>query len=170
MEIVLIEKLLIQYGFLKEREAYLYRFPMSDLYDNERFGMVTDRRGVMGLSDASDRARKRFSNMLFEKGMFEGFLWNDIDQDISTVYVKDDEIMGCVLVRIIDESAFYLEYVYADEKAPKYALPAMMQESTERLIMYYGDEEPEGFVLATNPASHSLVRKTLQNARKNWQT
>nr|MCR5055235.1 hypothetical protein [Lachnospiraceae bacterium] len=94
----------------------------------------------------------------------EGFLQDDIDPDISTVYVQDDKIMGCVLVQIIDEGAFYLEYVYVDEKAPKYALPAMMQESTERLIMYYDDTEPDGFVLATNPAALSLVRKTLPNA------
>ena len=158
------ERVLKANGFLQTGYVSLYRFPMSDLYDNLRFCLVTSYEGVISLAEASERQKKSFSNMLIKNGLFEGFLREDIDGEISTVYIQDGDIMGCVLITIPDEASFYVEYIYADRRAKKHALSAMMQESSERLVRYFDDERPDGFVLATNQTAYRLVKKTLPNA------
>ena len=102
--------------------------------------------------------------MLIQKGLYSNFLSEDISDTLSTVYVQDSRIMGCVLVQIMDEESFYVEFVYVDERAKKYALPAMLRESADAVAAYYQETGADGFILATNNTAVEMVDKTLPNA------
>ena len=159
-----LKKALVDNGFKETGKSILYRFNMKDMYNNPRFGNVSDTEGIYSLFEVSDRAKKVFSNMLIQKGLYSNFLSEDISDTLSTVYLQDDRIMGCVLVQIMDEASFYVEFVYVDERAKKHALPAMLRESAGAVAAYYQETGADGFILATNETARDLVDKTLPNA------
>ncbi len=160
-----LTRALLKTGFTETGRSILYRFPLEDLYDNPRFGAAASGEGIRSLFEVPDRAKKAFSNFLIQNSLYENFLAKDIDDTISTVYTaKDDRILGCVLVKIIDEGSFYVDFVYADPEAPKYALPAMLREGADALRAYYQDGDADGFILSTDARSDQLVTKTLANA------
>ena len=159
-----LRKALVDNGFKESGKSVLYRFSMEDMYNNPRFGNVTVREGIHSLFEVSDGVKKVFSNMLIQKGLYSNFLSEDISDTLSTVYVQDGRIMGCVLVQIMDEESFYVEFVYVDERAKKHALPAMLRESADAVAAYYQETGADGFILATNKTAVEMVDKTLPNA------
>ena len=163
-ETEVLKKALEDSGFKETGRSILYRFPITDLCNNPRFGSVSSKEGICSLFEVTNTAKKAFSNLLIRKGLYRNFLSGDISDTLSTVYLQEERIMGCVLVKIMDEASFYLEFVYVDPKAKKYALPAMLRESADAVAAYYQETGADGFILAINDIARQLVDKTLPNA------
>lgn len=151
-------------GFVVAEKKVLYRFLLEDLTAAPLLQKATDRKGICFLSEVDEKAKKVFSNMLIQKGLFEHFLSEDISERLSTVYMRDGRISGCVLINSLDEYTFYVEYVYADEGVSSRVLPALLAAGTDALYEYYGGTEADGFILSTSDRTEKMILKVLPDA------
>jgi hypothetical protein len=152
---------LIGEGFVETDRATLYRFPLADLQEHPLLEKVTDREGIVPLAEIPEREKKSFSNMLIRNRYFENLLSEDISDTLSPVYVKDGRILGCVLLQILDEGTFYVDYVYTDKDAPPQVFAMLLGAATEMLTGYFADTEADGLVLSTSERTQELLLKLL---------
>ena len=155
---------LINEGFVEAEKKVLYRFLLDDLITDPLLQKVKGREGIRFLNEVDDKAKKVFSNMLIQKGLFEHFLSEDISDKLSIVYVRDGRIVGCVLINELDEFTFYVDYVYADEAISARVLPTLLAATTDALYDYYGDAEADGFILSTDDKTEGMILKVLPDA------
>ncbi len=152
---------LLTEGFVEVEKRVLYRFSLDDLEESRIIKKAKDREGIVPLLMASERQRRAFSNVLIQKKLFDRFLSEDISEDLSMLYIKDGWIVGCVLVSIIGDHRFNIEYVYMDNGAGAGKVPAVLSATTDRLMDYYGEEGADGFILSTNDRTDDMIHKVL---------
>ena len=160
-----LDDALLNEGFVVADQSTLYRFFLRDIWKNRTVSEVRSREGVIALGDATGQQKKDFSEYLIREGMYDKFLSSEISETLSKVYVNNGQIMGCVLVSLLDDESFCLEFVYIDtENAKIYALPAMLAEAAASLDACYPDVNAMGYTLVTNSQAERLMADLLPNA------
>jgi hypothetical protein len=101
---------------------------------------------------------------LIQNGLFENFLSEDISKELSTVWLRDGKIQGCVLINELDDRSFYVEYVYAEEGEGAFVLPALLSVAADSLYDRYTDVEADGFILSTDDKTNEMILKVLPGA------
>ena len=159
------EQALINAGFVKTGHSTLYRFYLISVWKSPLMSRVRHRDGVVSLFKATRKQRGDFHKYLVREGLYDRFLSDEISDIYSKIYIQDDVIMGCVLVSILNDQSFCLEFVYIDsENAKIYAMAALIAETVESLEAYYGDVDPVGYTLVTNAKAYKLMRQIIPDA------
>ncbi len=156
------EKLLFE-GFVEVNKSILYRFSLEDVMKNAMIKMAKGREGIIPLSEAQDTQKRAFSNFLIQNKLFDRFLSDDIDDELSMVCIDKSRIMGCVLVSVLTNQTFNIEYVYMDKEIAG-MLPSILSAVTDRLAWHFGEMGADGFVLSTNEKTDGLVHKVAKEA------
>lgn len=161
---------LAEEGVEHEKYTPFYRFTLEELINNPHLVKINPGKEVVSLSEVSDKQKREFSNVLIRKKGYDRFMDDLFDKEISSVYVEDLKIKGCVLVSIDDEEgAFTLEYVNTNGCSDSLAFLKMLKYSADRVSLRFGDPDTygtgvEGNVIAMNDVSEKLIQKIIPQA------
>ncbi len=160
-----LDHVLMNEGLVVADHSTLYRFFLKNIWKNRSISEVRSRVGIISLGETSDKQKRVFSDFLKRESLFDRLFDSEISNTLSKVYVKDGQILGCVLVSLLDEESFCLEFVYIDtENAQLYALPAMLAEAAASLEACYPDVDVVGYTLTTNDQADRLMTDLLPDA------
>ncbi len=150
-------------GFKEVSKSILYRFSLEDIVGSAMIKRAMGRDGIVPLNAADDTQKRAFSNFLIQNKLFDRFLSDDIADELSMVYIDENRIMGCVLVSVLTDRTFNIEYVYMD-KAVSMKLPSILSAVANELAWHFGDMGADGYVLSTNDKTDDLVHKVASDA------
>ena len=150
-------------GFKEVSKNILYRFSLEDIIDNAMIKRAKGRDGIVPLNEADDVQKRAFSNFLIQNKLFDRFLSDDIADELSVVYIDENRIMGCVLVSVLTDQTFNIEYVYIDKEV-SVKLPSMLSSVADRLAWHFGEMGADGYVLSTNEKTDDLIHKVALDA------
>jgi hypothetical protein len=162
-----LSSLLIKEGFIHVSNQTIYRFSIAGLSTNPMFGKVPDCPEVYSLSAADDKQRKLFSNELIKNRQYNYFMDNRFEPEVSSVFMKDGRILGCVLVSVDeDDSSICIEYANTTNCKNKMALMFLLKHAFDTYLLRYPDDaefsQPTyGSILSTNSGVDSLIHKIL---------
>ena len=160
------EEMLSAEGFEEERTVTLYETLLSSVLENKLFHKAKEGKHVLSLKEVSDPMKKSFSNILIQKHRYDRFMSPLFDGELSTVYLENDNIAGCVLLSVSEEEGITIEYVDTLETSDQTAGMELVTATVRKLRDRYADvkEDPKVYLLAMNPMVDSFVKKILPEA------
>ncbi len=164
------DKMLIREGFEQVSFQTIYRFDPGLLETNRVIAKIQPFENVISLSEVDVKAKRVFSNELIRTGQYDHFMDESFDQEISSVYMMDDRIQGCVLVSYDEEEkSISIDYANTDNCGNKIVLMVLLKHAFDVYFSRFAEDDEEvlpsaGYILATNDKVASLVRKILPDA------
>ncbi len=71
---------------------------------------------ILPMKEVAGKTLRAFGNHIEESGIYPGLDMEKTDPDISMFYQKDDEILGCILMRRVSDKELMNEWVFLDER------------------------------------------------------
>ena len=160
-----LDALLLAMGFEREKQEWpSYSFRLSDMLElHEVVKNKKDDRRISELSrisECTDIMKKRYSDKLYhseEVNLIELPIdWENYDDDLSCVYIKEGEIEGVFLLET-DEQHIHVAFAYA--KNNPYVFSYMLIYSFMKGIERYKETDPEVTVTVFEETTEKLLQK-----------
>lgn len=151
--------------FFEQDSNTLYRFSLKELADHKILKKVTAGGNIIALKDASNALLRQYSNKLIQKASYDHFLSGDFHPEISSLYVENNTIIGCLLIQDYGpKEGFSVEYVNTNGCDDSLAMLRMLKRSAEVALSYYPTTDIPGYILAMNDTSDKLIRELFPDA------
>lgn len=169
-EYTALDALLGTSGFDREVQNWpIYEFYLSDTYALDEFYKKNRKKlkvkGLCKIQECADAMKKRFSHTLTyddEMQLIESPIdWNHYDNELSCVYVENNEIKGILLLESAEEQ---INIAFAYAKDNPYVFPYMLGESFYGAINKYQGKNPEITVTVFDDNTENLLLKLVPNA------